>query len=146
MTKYLKMFVCFFAAFVCALTVALSSVTASAADKETEKWITAWGTTPAEINMNGMSAVGSLVGDVTVRIVINPTASGDKFRIKLSNFYGENPLKIKGITAAYSKGKTKIDGNSIKIVTFNDGSPDVSVEPGKEIYSDPISNPSETVP
>ncbi len=141
MTKYLKMFVCFFATFVCALTVAFSSVTASAADKETEKWITAWGTTPAEISMNGMSAVGSLVGDVTVRIVINPTASGDKFRIKLSNFYGENPLKIKGITAAYSKGKTKIDGNSIKIVTFNDGSPDVSVEPGKEIYSDPISLP-----
>ena len=141
MKRYFKTLICFLAATVCALTVAFTSVTVSAANEENSKWVTAWGTTPAEINMNGMSVVGSLVGDVTVRVVINPTASGEKFRIKLSNYYGEKPLRIEGITAAYSKGKSKIDENSIKIVTFNDGSPDVSVAPGEEIYSDNISLP-----
>lgn len=141
MIKCLRMLFCAFAALVCILTVAFTSVTPTAADEETKKWVTAWGTTPAEINMNGMSAVGSLVGDVTVRVVINPTASGEKIRIKVSNYYGDKDLKIKSITAAYSKGKSKIDEKSLKIVTFNDGSPDVSVEPGKEIYSDPISLP-----
>lgn len=141
MIKHFKTLICFLAAVVCTLTVAFTSVTATAANEENKKWITAWGTTPAKINMNGMSVVGSLVGDITVRTVINPTASGEKIRIKLSNYYGDKPLKIKGITAAYSKGKSKIDENSIKIVTFNDGSPDVSVAPGEEIYSDNISLP-----
>ena len=141
MKKYFKALICFLAAVVCALTVGFTSVTVSAANEENSKWVTAWGTTPAKINMNGMSVVGSLVGDVTVRTVINPSASGEKIRIKLSNYYGDKPLKIKSITAAYSKGKSKIDENSIKIVTFNDGSPDVSVAPGEEIYSDDISLP-----
>ena len=141
MKKYFKTLICFLAAVVCALTVGFTSVTVSAANEENSKWVTAWGTTPAKINMNGMSVIGSLVGDVTVRTVINPSASGEKIRIKLSNYYGDKPLKIKSITAAYSKGKSKIDENSIKIVTFNDGSPDVSVAPGEEIYSDDISLP-----
>ncbi len=139
MKRHFKMLICFLAAAICAFTVSLTSLTASAANEENTKWVTAWGTAPAEINMNGMSVVGSLVGDITVRTVINPTASGEKFRLKLSNYYGEKPLKIKSITAAYSKGKSKIDENSIKIVTFNDGSPDISVAPGEEIYSDPVS-------
>ena len=139
MIKHLKMLFCFLVACVCALTVMVTSGTATAVDAAPKKWVAAWGTAPAKINMNGMSAIGSLVGDITVRVVINPTANGEKFRIKVSNYYGDTELKIKGITAAYSKGASKIDENNLKIVTFNDGSPDVKVKPGDEVYSDPIS-------
>lgn len=123
---------------ICSVCIVSTADKAVAADENT-KWVAAWGTAPAEVNMNGMSMVGSIVGDVTVRVVITPTASGEKFRIKLSNYYGTQPLKIKSITAAYSKGNSKIDTNSLKYITFNDGAPDVTVEAGKEIYSDPVS-------
>ena len=141
MKKHLKMFLCFLAAVVSAVAMISSSATASAAEYEDRQWISAWGTAPTEMNITGMSAVGSLVGDVTVRVVITPTASGEKFRIKLSNYYGDEPLKIKSITAARSKGESQIDINSLKYITFNDGSPDVVVPEGEEIYSDPVALP-----
>ena len=140
MKRTFKLLFCFVIAVVCLSCALSSSVTASAAD-ENSKWVAAWGTAPAEVNMNGMSMVGSLVGDVTVRVVITPTASGEKFRIKLSNYYGTQPLNIKSTTVAYSKGNSKIDigANSLKAITFNEGSLEVSVAPGQTIYSDPVS-------
>ena len=141
MKRTLKLFLYFATALVCVFGAFSSSLNASAASDENGKWVAAWGTAPAEVNMNGMSAVGSLVGDVTVRIVLTPTASGEKFRIKLSNYYGSEALKIENITVAHSKGKSKIDVNSIKYITFNEGAPDVTVAAGDAIYSDPISFP-----
>ena len=137
MKKCLKLLIYFAVAILCGITVVSSSVTASAAS-ENDKWIAAWGTAPTKLDMTGMSAVGSLVGDVTVRVVITPTASGERFRVKISNVYGTEPLKINNITAARSKGNSKIDLASLKYITFNNGSPDVTVEAGKEIYSDPV--------
>jgi uncharacterized protein YjdB len=137
MKKCLKLLICFAVAILCGITVISSSVTASAAS-ENDKWVAAWGTAPTKLDMTGMSAVGSLVGDVTVRVVITPTASGERFRVKISNVYGKGPLKINNITAARSKGNSKIDLASLKYITFNNGSPDVTVEAGKEIYSDPV--------
>ena len=137
MKKCIKLLIGFVVAILCGITVVSSSVTASAAS-ENDKWVAAWGTAPTKLNMTGMSAVGSLVGDVTVRVVITPTASGERFRVKISNVYGTEPLKINNITAARSKGNSKIDLASLKYITFNNGSPDVTVEAGKEIYSDPV--------
>ena len=108
MKKHLKVVLYFLAVAVSTVAMISSSATASAAEYEDRQWISAWGTAPTEMNISGMGAVGSLVGDITVRVVINPTASGEKFRIKLSNYYGNEPLRIKGITAA--KSVLKKDG------------------------------------
>ena len=111
---------------------------------ENNKWISAWGTAPAEINLNSMSTIGIISGEVTARVVINPTASGEKIRIKLSNYYGNNPLVICGMTVAKcvteknGEVKSQIDINTLKALTFNDGEVGVSVEPGSEIYSDEL--------
>ncbi len=139
MKKYFKMLISFAVVFVCCVCVFSITPKATAVSDENEKWVAAWGTAPAEVNMNGMSIVGSLVGDVTVRVVLTPSASGEKFRIKLSNHYGTQPLRIQNITAAYSKKNSQIDISSLKYITFNDGSPDVTVAPGDYIYSDPVS-------
>ena len=141
MKKCFKLLICFVVMFLCAVAVVSSSPAVSAASDENKKWITSWGTAPAKLNISGMSAVGSLVGDVTVRVVITPTASGENFRLKLSNAYGSAPLKIKSLTAARSKGNSKIDLNTLKYVTFHNGSPDVSIPAGEEIYSDPVHFP-----
>ena len=138
MKKHFKILISFAVVFICCIC-AFSAAPRVTAISETEKWVAAWGTAPAEVDMNGMSVVGSLVGDVTVRVVLTPTASGEKFRIKLSNHYGTQPLRIQNITVAYSKKNTRIDVSSLKYITFNDGAPDVTVAPGDYIYSDPVS-------
>ncbi|MDD6145549.1 MAG: Ig-like domain-containing protein [Oscillospiraceae bacterium] len=103
-----------------------------------EKWICAWGTAPTQIGIEGFSNIAAFVGDITARTVITPTASGSKLRVRVSNYYGEEPLKIESMTVAKSTGKSTIDPNSIKVVTFNQGSPSITVPAGKEYYSDPV--------
>ena len=142
MKRYLKMLICFVVVLFCSVAVIASSTTAEAANNK--KWISAWGTAPSEINITGMSAVGSIVGEVTARVVINPTATGEKIRLKLSNYYGEKPLVIYGMTVAKSvpekngEFKSQIDKNTLKMITFNEGEPDISVDAGDEIYTDEL--------
>ena len=142
MKRNLKMFICFVVVLFCSVAVITSSAKVEAANNK--KWISAWGTAPAELNITGMSTIGSIVGEVTARVVINPTASGEKIRLKLSNYYGNKPLVIYGMTVAKSvpekngEVKSQIDKNTLKVVTFNNGEPDVSVAPGDEMYTDEI--------
>lgn len=118
--------------------IAVCSFSSSAADVRT-KWISAWGTAPTQIGIDGYGNIAAYVGDVTARTVITPTASGTKMRIKLSNFYGEEPITIYNMTVAKSLGDSKVDSKTYSVLF--DGSPSVTIPAGKEFYSDPIDYP-----
>ncbi len=109
-----------------------------AAAEDNGKWITAWGTGSTNIAIKGYENLTAFVGEITARTVITPTASGDKIRVRLSNHFGESPLTIDTVTVAKSIRGSTIDQASVRIVTF-DGAPSVTIQPGKEIYSDPVS-------
>ncbi|MEE1319942.1 MAG: Ig-like domain-containing protein [Acutalibacteraceae bacterium] len=111
------------------------SFSSSAAD---EKWVCAWGTAPTKIGIDGYQNINAYVGDVTARVVITPTASGKKLRIKMSNRYGKEPLVLTRVTIAKSLGGSKIDTATTKIITFNEGYQGINLAPGEEIYSDPV--------
>ncbi len=128
-----------FAVTVLSVAAVFSVSPKASAAASNENWITAWGTAPTQVKVNGLGTIGSLVGDVTVRSVITPTADGTKLRIKISNYYGQKPLKINYVTVAKSKGGSKIDLATLKNLSFNDGYPGVTVLAGTECYSDPIS-------
>lgn len=135
MRKTLKGALAFFViliSFVCVF--ALSGFAAS----EDAKWITAWGTAPTEIGIDGYDNISAYVGKVTVRSVLSPSASGSKLRIRITNAYGKEDMKLTRVTLAKSKGGTKIDLSTLKMVTFNKGQPFVSVPAGKEYVSDPV--------
>ncbi len=102
------------------------------------KWITAWGTAPTEIGIDGYDNITAYVGNVTARTVITPTADGSELRIRLSNVYGKKPLKIKKVFVANSLGESKIDKNSLKYVGFEGGKPEVTIPAGKEYLSDSV--------
>lgn len=125
-----------------ALTVIVLSVCATvfsaSAINEDDKWICAWGTAPTEIGIDGYENITAYIGNVTARTVITPTASGSKLRIRVSNFYGNDVMKLTRVTVAKSLGDSRIDPDTVKIVTFNEGQPFVSVPAGKEYYSDPV--------
>ncbi len=114
------------------------TVFSTSAASEDAKWITAWGTAPTEIGVDGYDNIAAYIGNVTSRTVITPTANGSKLRIRLSNAYGSAPMKITRVTVAKSLGGSKIDVSTLKSVNFNEGQPFVSVPAGKETVSDPV--------
>ena len=132
------MLICF-VMILCAVVIT-SSRDVSAASEDNQKWVAAWGTAPTEMSITGMSTVGSLVGEVTVRVVLTPTASGEKFRVKFSNSYSDVPLKLKEVTVAKSLGNSKIDTGRINHILV-DGQSEITVDPGKTVYSDPVAFP-----
>lgn len=110
----------------------------SSAASEDAKWITAWGTAPTEIGVDGYDNIAAYVSKVTVRSVIKPTADGSALRIRISNAYGKKPMKLTRMTVAKSAGGANIHLNTMKAVTFNQGQPFVEVPAGKEYVSDPV--------
>ena len=117
---------------------ALCSFSSSAADERT-KWISAWGTAPTQVGIDGYGNISAYVGDVTARIVVTPTASGTQLRLKFSNYYGTKPLTIYNVTIAKSLGDSKVDTKTYSVLF--DGSPEVTIPEGKECYSDPVTYP-----
>lgn len=101
------------------------------------KWITAWGTGPTELRLTGYSDIASLIGPVTARSIITPTASGSKVRFLVSNRFGDEPITINSMYVAKHTTASKIDVNSSSPITF-DGRAKVVIPAGEERYSDVI--------
>lgn len=122
------------------LTVVLmcTAVIGASAANSNDKWIGAWGTAPTEIGIDGYNNITAYVGNVTARTVITPTASGSKLRLRFSNYYGKNPMKITRVTVAKSADGSTIVPSTVKIVTFNEGQPFVTIPGGKEFLSDAV--------
>ena len=122
------------------LTVLLvcATVFGASAVNDNSKWISAWGTAPTEIGIDGYNNIVAYVGNVTARTVITPTASGSKLRLRFSNYYGTSSMKITRVTVAKSVEGSTIDPASVKMVTFNEGQPFVTIPAGKEFLSDPV--------
>ena len=135
MRKTMKGTLAFIIMLVSLISVAVFS---SSAASEDAKWITAWGTAPTEIGVDGYDYISAYVGKVTVRSVLKPTANGSKLRIRISNAYGKDELKLTRVTVAKSTGESKIDLSTLKAVTFNKGQPYVRVPAGKEYVSDAV--------
>lgn len=118
------------------LFAALAVFSAGAAD-ETGKWITAWGTGSTNISLNGYENITAYIGNITSRSVITPTASGTQIRVRLSNHFSTDDLKIETCTVAKSVSGSRIDTDSVRFITFN-GYPSVTIHAGEEVLSDPI--------
>ena len=128
------------------ILVVIGAATGVSAASDSGNWIAAWGTAPTEISIANYENIAPVVGGVTCRTIITPTASGSKIRIKFSNYYGEAPLTINSVTVAKAKTESIVPDdatsdvllNTMKVVTFNGGSPSVTIPAGAEWYSDPI--------
>lgn len=147
MKRFIKTLLTFAVLAVCVFMTSLISPDASAASQDDENWICAWGSAPVQVQVDGLSDMGSIIGgligddsltEVTVRSVITPSVSGSKLRIKVSNHYNTKPVQINGMSIAKSVKDSKVDMKTLKYVTFRDGYPGVTLAPGEELYSDPI--------
>lgn len=118
-----------------ALGLILAPVAALADDG---RWVGAWASSQM-VAENEHALPDSAMDDVTLRQVVRLTASGDRIRVRVSNAFGDAPLRI--ARAAVSRPTTRdgaiIDPATVRRLTFA-GRPDVMVPAGAEFVSDPV--------
>ncbi len=134
MKKVLKSL--FFTVFVLAALACTLFVSSAAGD---ENWIGAWSTAPTKIGIAGYDNITAAVEKVTTRTVLTCTASGSKIRVRFSNIHGEKPITLDSVTVAKSVSGSTIDETTLRYITFNNGSPNVTIPAGEYVYSDAIS-------
>ena len=95
-----------------------------------------WGTAPQLVEVKNMPPEPGLANN-TLRQVVRVSIGGKKLQLKFSNEFSAGYLQLKSVQIALSTGGSNIDPSTVKQLTFN-GRPDVIINPGMAIYSDPV--------
>ena len=100
------------------------------------KWVGTWITAPQLVEPYNMPPSPGLTNN-SLRQIVRPSIGGDTLRVKFSNEFSTSPVTLKSVKIAVSAGGNAIfDDTSVKL-TF-DGNPEVTMEPGTAITSDPV--------
>ena len=94
---------------------------------------TTWGNSPILLPTNTTSTID--LTNNSLRQIIKISMGGKKFRIKLSNRFGNDSLEIKSLSIAKSNGNANIELSTKKNITFNNNEY-ILISKGEEIYSD----------
>lgn len=129
-----------------ALSIAVAPLaTASAAPAKapaTQRWVASWAS--AQMVPAAKDALPAAeVTDGTLRQTLRLSTGGGKIRVRLSNAFGTEPLKLSGVHVALAAapGSARIDPASDRALAFS-GRPEVTIPPGAEYLSDPIDFPA----
>jgi lysophospholipase L1-like esterase len=116
-----------------ALAVAIWMPGVGAQTSPPGRWIATWTASMFQVPARNLLHVTGQ----TIRQLATITLGGDRVRIRLSNEYGDRPLKVGSASIALADtGSTIIDGSS-RSVTFG-GQPSIVVGPGAVVVSDPV--------
>jgi lysophospholipase L1-like esterase len=127
--------------------VFLMPVTASAADK----WVTTWAASvqgPYPVGNPSAQPVQKFAfptpeagaRDQTFRLIVMPELWGSRARLRFSNALGTKPVTFDGVYAGLQLGSATLVPGTNRPVSFG-GKPSVTVEPGKDVWSDPVALP-----
>ena len=77
--------------------------------------------------------------DATLRQIVHLTIGGRELRVRLSNAFGTEPLRIASVHIALPSSRSTggIDVSTDRALTFS-GSPDVTIPAGADYFSDPV--------
>ena len=103
----------------------------------TKVWVGTWSTAPQLVEPGNMPPEPGLSNN-TLRQVIRVSLGGDSLRVKFSNEFSTSPVTMRAVQIAVSTGGSAIDASTIKELKFN-GKPEVTMNPGVAITSDPFS-------
>lgn len=106
------------------------------------RWVGSWAT--AQMIPQAKDALPAAdVTDGTLRQTLRLSTGGGKIRVRLSNAFGTEPLKLSGVHVALAaaSGSARIDTASDRALTFS-GRPEVTLPAGAEYLSDPIDFPA----
>jgi lysophospholipase L1-like esterase len=121
----------------CALWSTATTVAPQIPPAQKKKWVGTWATAPQLVDAKNMPPDLAL-GNNTLRQIVAVSTGGKRLRLKFSNELSKNPVTIKAVQIAVSKGGSMIDKSTIKILKFNSRS-EITMEAGAAISSDPVS-------
>jgi len=97
-------------------------------------WVGTWATSP--FDGDPWHTIPTLV-DSTLREIVHTSIAGKSMRVRLTNEFGTEPLRIDAATIATSAGGSSIDAASSHDLKFG-GSPSIVIPPGAEVLTDPV--------
>ncbi|WP_208816012.1 SGNH/GDSL hydrolase family protein [Micromonospora echinofusca] len=106
-------------------------------------WAGSWAAAVTRGNSTGLTNTG--FNNQSVRMVVHTSLGGDRLRIRLSNIFGEQAVKVGKATVALPNTATPddvsdIDPASVRELTFN-GASSANMARGGELLSDPVNLP-----
>src|ERR1039457_3412818 len=103
------------------------------------KWVDAWAVSYLPTTVNGTPQAVPAFSNQTLRLNMFLKLGGSALRVKLSNRFSTQPLVIGDAHAAlrHSATGSEIVPETDRVLTF-DGARTLKLEPGKEIWSDPV--------
>ncbi len=135
-------------AFATTLLIAVApAVTASAGPAETDsapkgraEWAASWAAAVTRGNTVGLTNTG--LNNHSIRMIVHTSVGGDRLRVRLTNIYGEQAVKVGHATIARPNTATvddlsDIDPASLRELTFN-GASSATINRGAELLSDPV--------
>ncbi|OYW82272.1 MAG: GDSL family lipase [Asticcacaulis sp. 32-58-5] len=117
---------------VLALSLALIAPATPVWARETTKhWLPAFYAAPEP-----SGSTDAIISDMTLRQIVRVSAGGERVRVRLSNAYGDKPLRLEDVRMARRTTGSGIDLASDRGLTFN-GRVGVTIAPGAYVLSDP---------
>lgn len=98
-------------------------------------WVVAWGASPENATPNAINPGGA---EQTFRSFFYPTVAGTMERVRFSNYFGTSSVTIGAARLAIATTPPAVDPAHDVALTFN-GSPSITIAPGAEVSSDPVS-------
>lgn len=119
------------------LLLALVVLLAAPALAQDRHWVASWGSSQMVPDDKQMLLADALEG-ATLRQVVRLSKGGDRLRVRISNVFGTEPLKLHGVHIARSAklGTAGIVKGTDRALTFS-GRREVFVPAGAEFVSDP---------
>ena len=100
-----------------------------------------WAASPSDYNAvpstTGVAPIPTTFADTTLRHTMRTSLGGDRVRVRFSNLFGKNALRIDGAHIAGSAGGAAIEPALDRPLTVA-GQPSFSVPAGSERWSDPV--------
>lgn len=130
------------------LWVAAAAWCSLSAQSNSQKWVATWvgsvhgpypsGNPVAQPEMKfAFPAPATGASDQTFRLIVRPDLWGSRFRIKLANTFGTQPVTFDGIHLGIQATAGHILAGTNRPVTFG-GKPDVTIAPGGSMFSDAV--------
>jgi len=119
------------------LALMLSSLGATAATPKSTYWVGSWACSVVGERNRRAPQGGASEEDSTIRNVVHLSLGGPAIRLRISNEFGDGPLKIGGVHVAESAGKDATVAGSDHTVTVG-GDASFTIPAGQAVVSDPI--------
>jgi lysophospholipase L1-like esterase len=102
-------------------------------------WVVSWGTSPAPAPTDAASArkEGLELDHQTLREIVHLSIGGPMVRVRLSNVFGKESLRIGSAHVALRGNGSSIARDSDHVLTFS-GVPEVTIPPNAIVLSDPV--------